>query len=253
MEQDLIDLNKQGILAGPLEEKYTFFIRVNQLFDQAPLYPVKFPDFLRDLYDVNPEYLDVTFDNKGLDAWEPGCTWIWGDIPGIQLRKSLRVANRWMGLCSRDEVLAHEAVHAVRVKFHEPLFEEILAYQTSRKSWRRFWGPLFRSPNENYLLLFNVLVGACIMLYSPFLGVMTACLSPAYFVVRLCVLQYYFFKAKSKIRRMVGISPLWILLRLTDREIRFFATEPIPVLEAYVRKQKQSNIRWQQIYQSYFS
>lgn len=253
MEQDLIDLNRQGILAGPLEEKYSFFIRVDQLFKQAPLHPVQFPDALRRLYDIAPDYLDVSFSNEGLDAWEAGCTWIWGNIPGIQLRRSLRTSNRWMGLCSKEEVLAHEAVHAVRVKFQEPLFEEMLAYQTSKSGWRRFWGPLFRTPNESYLLLLNVLLSGCVMLYSPLIGVLSACLSPIYFIIRLCILQYYFAKAKKKIRKMLGIPPLWVLLRLTDREIRFFAMQPIPVLEHYVRQQKQHSIRWQQIYLAYFS
>lgn len=253
VEEDLIDLNKHGMIAGPYEEKYSFFMRVEQLFQEAPVLPTSFPSYLCELYDIHPDHLEVIFSNDGLDVWEAGCTWILGNKLTIQLRKALRVSNYWLGMYSREEVLSHEAVHAVRAKFQEPLFEEILAYQTSFRSWRRFLGPLFRSPNETYFFLFSVLVSSGLILYSPALGVICSFLSPLYFGIRLGVLQYYFLQAKKKIRKMIGIPPLWVLLRLTDAEIRMFATQPIPVLERYIHARRQNNIRWQQIYLAYFS
>ncbi|EQM62931.1 conserved membrane domain protein [Chlamydia ibidis 10-1398/6] len=51
---------------------------------------------------------------------------------------------------------------------------------------------------------------------------------------------------------MLGIPPLWVLLRLTDKEIRMFASQPIPVLEKYARERKLDSVRWRQIYLSYF-
>lgn len=253
LDKDLINLNKHGIFAGPYEEKYSFLMRVDQLYQHAPIYPTVFPRVLSELYDINPDHLEVIFTNEGLDVWEAGCTWILENKLTIQLRKSLKTSNYWLGMYSRDEILSHEAVHAVRAKFQDPLFEEILAYQTSFRWWRRWLGPLFQSSNEAYFFLFCMLASTGLILYTPFLGGVCAFLAPLYFGTRLGILHYYFLKAKKKIRKMIGVPPLWVLLRFTDYEIRMFATQPIPVLEKYVHKQRQNNIRWQQIYLAYFS
>lgn len=74
-----------------------------------------------------------------------------------------------------------------------------------------------------------------------------------FFFFRLFRTQILFRKAKKKIRKLLGIEPLWVLLRLTDREIRLFATQPLAVIEDFARKEKLKSVRWRQIYQSYFT
>ena len=74
-----------------------------------------------------------------------------------------------------------------------------------------------------------------------------------FFLFRLFRTQSLFHKAKKKIRKLLGIEPLWVLLRLTDKEIRLFATQPTAVLEDFARKEKLKSVRWRQIYQSYFT
>lgn len=250
---DLLQLNKEGFIAGPGEEKQAFFLRVEKTLDEAPLHPTTFPLELQKLFDIHPFFLEVTYSNESLDAWEAGCTWITDHRVTIQLRKRFQRSPFWFGFFSKDEVLSHEAVHAVRMKFYEPIFEEVLAYSTSKRWWRRFFGPLFRSADETHFFLFFVLFGALLLPWVPLIGL--ACIfSPnIFFFSRLFRTQSLFHKAKKKIRKLLGIEPLWVLLRLTDKEIRFFATQPTAVLEDFARKEKLKSIRWRQIYQSYFT
>ncbi|WP_366223591.1 hypothetical protein [Chlamydia buteonis] len=253
LEDDLLDLNKQGILAGPEELKAPFLYRAQDIIDNAPDYPTAFPPRLQEIFDINPTHLEVIYSNEGMDVWEAGCTWITNNYVTIQLRKHLRKAARWFYMYSKEEILSHEAVHAARMKFYEPMFEEVLAYQTSPKVWRRFLGPLFRSPGEHYCLFFFVLSGLGLALWSPLVGLACILATPVYFGTRLLIIQSYFRRAMKKIRKMLGIPPLWVMLRLTDAEIRMFATQPIPVLEKYAREQKLESVRWQQIYIAYFT
>ncbi|ANH78571.1 hypothetical protein [Candidatus Chlamydia sanziniae] len=251
-DEDLIKLNKQGLIAGPDEEKFSFFLRVNSIIALGPDSPAVFPKRLQQLFDIFPMHLEILYSNEGMDVWEAGCTWILQNRVVIQLRKHLHNASRWLGMYSKNEILAHEAIHAARMKFYEPIFEEVLAYQTSSWAFRRFWGPLFRSPSESYCLFFFLILGTGIALWYPLFGCTCIVIPPLYFVMRLFIVQSYFHRAMKKIRRMLGITPLWVMLRLTDKEIKMFAREPIPVLENYATKRRLDNLRWRQIYLSYF-
>ncbi|WP_201456465.1 hypothetical protein [Chlamydia sp. 17-3921] len=251
-DEDLINLNKQGIIAGPEEEKYSFFLRADSLIEERSGSSTSFPSRIQEIFDICPSHLQILYSNEGLDVWEAGCTWILENQVTIQLRKPLYKASRWLGIYSKKEILAHEIVHAVRMKFREPIFEEVLAYQTSSWAWRRFWGPLFRNSGESYALFLSVTIGVGITLWQPFWGFATILMLPIFFSVRLMLVQSYFRRAMRKIRKMLGVTPLWIMLRLTDKEIKMFATQPIPVIEHYAKKRKLDDIRWRQIYLSYF-
>ena len=73
------------------------------------------------------------------------------DSPLIQISPRLkgRFIRKWY---PRAEVLAHELVHAIRLPLHSVRFEEMLAYQTSQKLFRRLLGPIIRRPFEVYVL-----------------------------------------------------------------------------------------------------
>ena len=250
---DLLQLNKEGFIAGPEEEKQAFFLRVDQTLAKAPTHPTPFPPDLQKQYEINPTFLEVSYSNESLDAWEAGCTWIMDNRVTIQLRKQFKKASFWFGFFSKEEVLSHEAIHAVRMKFYEPMFEEVLAYSTSKHCWRRFLGPLFRSTGETHFFLFFVLFGAFLFPWFPWIGFFCIFCPNVFFLFRLFRTQSLFHKAKKKIRKLLGIEPLWVLLRLTDKEIRLFATQPTAVLEDFARKEKLKSVRWRQIYQSYFT
>lgn len=93
---DLLQLNKEGFIAGPEEEKQAFFLRVDKTLAKAPTHPTLFPTELQKQYDINPTFLEVSYSNESLDAWEAGCTWIMDNRVTIQLRKQFKKASFWL-------------------------------------------------------------------------------------------------------------------------------------------------------------
>ncbi len=79
------------------------------------------------------------------------------NLPTILLKKKLSKGTIWG--YRRKDILAHEAVHAARMMFQEPFFEEILAYSLLPQSWRRFWGALFSQPWEGMIFLLSSILG----------------------------------------------------------------------------------------------
>ena len=61
------------------------------------MFPTPFPLELQKLFDINPTFLEVSYSNESLDAWEAGCTWIMDNRVTIQLRKRFKKAPFWFG------------------------------------------------------------------------------------------------------------------------------------------------------------
>lgn len=245
---ELVFLNQKGLFPGPNEKDKDFFLRVSLSVEQKEKLPIE----LLAKFDINPNWIDVIYSNESLSFWEGACTWIWKDEVQVQLRKRLKKFNRFFFLYSKEELLMHEAVHACRMKFLDSEFEEILAYQTSNVSFRKYLGPLFQSPKETLLTILFFLLGLICCFYSLFFGIILIFLLPSYYFFRLKKAFYYFNKAKKKIYNMTGFPPLWILLRLSDKEIKMFGTQTELELNQYITKQRMINLRWKQLYFSYF-
>lgn len=250
--QNIVILNRNGYVIGPLESLNDFFARVQYLIDDAPEHPTYIPDYLKDLFDINPEYVRIIYSNDGIGVWEGACTWIAENEVAIQLRKSLEKKKRLYYFYDKEELIAHEMVHVVRAKFQEKEFEEILAYSTSRSRLRRFFGPIFRNPGETYVCLLSLLVFVVLLGLYPSLGFLCFAGTVGFFCGRLVRLQSIFFKARSKIKTLFGVNPYPVLLRLTDREIRLFAEESREGLINYMDANEKKEARWKQIIQSYF-
>ena len=176
----------------------------------------------------------------------------------IQLRHGFK-KGRYL-FCDRDEVLRHEAVHAIRLTFNEPRFEEILAYFHSKKKWRRFLGPLFRTPKEalifvSLIFLSLVLQTASLFFFdSPFLPFIkiAAFLPFADLLVRFIKGikdQRILRKALLTLKNLFPNQkdPYEIVLRLKDTEIQQLATKPLEELLIYNKEKTFSSLRWQQI------
>ena len=158
-DQELLALNQKGFIPGPGETEADFTARV-----QAPP-PVQFQSMepipsshwdwvrhhLEELYDFRPDSLTAFYSNKKLAPWQGAASWIIASKPGplcaVQLRTGFKKGN-YLKLYSREEILAHEAVHAARCAFEEPDSEEYFAYFTSSARWRRVFGPIIRKPWE---------------------------------------------------------------------------------------------------------
>ena len=201
-EQQLSDLAKRGIIAGPKENLASFSGRVAKLKSGDQIQNITF--------DFSIDWAPVTYSNKKLPFWQGGATWIEEGVPEIQLRSKFLEKKKVLSY-SKEEVLQHESVHALRSAFEEPVYEEVLAYMTSPKKWRRYVGPLFRSYKEAALLL-------GILLFIPLGSVLVFALQG--FRLFLDLKKY-----NSTVQNLEKITdrPTFFSLFLTDKEIRYFS------------------------------
>jgi hypothetical protein len=224
---DLIKAYERGLIPGPHENDASFLERVEAISESkfSNLSPLT-----DELFGFSIDWVPVVSSNKNLLPWEGAAIWIsQGAIPQIQLREHCLKTKLF--LRDSDEFLAHEAVHAARMSFEEPQFEEILAYQTSKKCFRKFWGPLFRSSKESSLFgaVFGVSLICGWVLPGPF-WLLSLSLS-GYFIFRLVHSQRIFAKCLKK-------TSLPFMLCLTDKEIRLFSQLGEEEIMPYLEKQQ---------------
>ncbi|MCH9608491.1 MAG: hypothetical protein S4CHLAM45_10680 [Chlamydiales bacterium] len=225
----MFEEDQRGFLCGPNESEETFYKRCKA--DDLST----FPPSLKELFAISPNWVPVHYKDSGLRFWEGGCSWIEGTNVEIQLKEQFAHKKTLWKIYSKEEILAHEGVHAARVAFEEPIFEEVLAYQTSKSRFRRFFGPFFRSPKET--LFFALLLP--LSFFSPFFAIGVV----AFGLMRLIKTQATFLLARKKLGKLYGKkNALPIMLHLTDKEIILFAKGSI---KSYV--EKQTSLRWQQI------
>ncbi|NGX53873.1 MAG: hypothetical protein K1000chlam4_00593 [Chlamydiae bacterium] len=237
----LITSNSRGLLVGPEENEESF---AKRCCGTSPS-PNSALAHTERLFGISPDWISVLYSNQGLLPWVGGAVTIEEERFTLQVRKAFRQKERYLWLYSREEILSHEFVHGARLAFDEPLFEEILAYQTSKSKFRRFWGPIFRSSKESFLFLLSLP-----FLYIPWglpltLGVMT------FFLFRLLKYQKIFSQALVRLKEVVGDKALACALRLTDKEIILFSRSFPDQIIAYASTSK--SLRWKQITSVYFS
>ncbi len=220
-DHEFLALNQRGFIPGPNESEEAFFERIDRIrvgckdaLPQAHWNWVM--EQLSDLYDIEPESLVAVYSNKNLTWWQGAACWIGEDgVPRLQLREGFRKGS-YLGY-SREEVLAHEAIHAARVAFAEEENEEFFAYASSSKRWRRVLGPLFKRPWEAWLLM-GGLAGS---LWSELATLFVTCLIGTGFW-RLIRQHRRLRKASDTL--MVRLKDerkvRAVLFRLTDAEIR---------------------------------
>ena len=232
----LISYNRRGLFPGIKECETAFFERVSRF--QAVLQTASIP-----LYNVFPDWVSVAYGKEGLSFWEGGATWIDKDSVHIQIKK-----KSLLGLYSQQEILDHELSHAARSSFDEPIFEEFFAYKTSKKRWRRFLGPIFRTPWESYLFLgtlFLSLWGGFWML--PFFGLLLFAfyrLFRGHWVLNRCV---------KNLTHLLKNEDIWpFLFRLTDEEILLIRRSSTEEIKNYIELQKTHSMRWKIIALAYY-
>ncbi len=247
----LLELNRRGLVHAPDESENAFFIRCNH---SSPLKESVSSSLAMQLFDINPDWVAVQNQSKGLRLWEGGCTWVEEGHVTIQLHPTFQKKGRYFGY-EREEIIAHELVHVARSSFEEPIFEEILAYQTSPSPLRRYWGPIIRNPRETVVTIIS-LIGCSLLAFFEAL-LWAACIALFGLIVggifRLVRTQRIFSSALKKIRAIVGPeNSLAVMLRLTDREIIRFSKMSSQEIAAYASKMSKFHIRWQQIKAAYF-
>lgn len=212
------DCFERGLIPGPGEDERTFLERVTQLTVQPNQGTSVQEAYLitRRLFGFSVDWVPIFYSNERLPFWEGAATWI-GQRPSIQLRENFK-KGRYLGYRC-EEVLAHEAVHAARVAFEEPRFEEVLAYRTSKSRLRRWIGPLFRKSWESIAFMSSLI--------PAFFG---------YFWIPLGVLGWLSLRlawAQWTLQRCLKKLPLSLIVCLTDAEIQKFSSLPLADIQAY--------------------
>lgn len=257
-DEELLLLSQRGLIAGPGEKEEAFLERVKAFLAPHSHVGDKISSEewnsarqrTKELFGVEVDWVAGFYSKQDLPLWQGAVTWIEeGSAPLIQLRPTLR-HRALLGIYKRNEILAHESIHAARTAFEEPRFEELLAYQTSSSCWRRYFGPLFRSNWETMLFFFSLMLFPLFQIALFFLGIdllwllPLPFLAPAYFLIRLIAAQRTFLRC-CKALQEATTSPLHVLLRLTDDEISQIAAKK------EIKKSKNS-LRWRQINLAYF-
>lgn len=261
-ESNLLNLNLRGLFPGPSETFEAFFARVESLSSKEVSEYSSALVHLNKIYNAAPDWMEATVQSQGLMPWEGAVLWI--EESSAQVRTCrIQLNDSFLSrLYPRDEMLAHELVHAMRLMFDEKRFEEILAYQTSKNRFRRYFGPLFSTPKETkgfiaLVLLTSVSYWAEVIFNLDLVG--EYILALPFFalglgIFRLWRSQRIFSKALRKIKQLIpaSLNPIVIALRLTDAEIERFAKSSSEETRHFIKEQSQRSLRWRQLNQSYF-
>ncbi|MEC8306471.1 MAG: hypothetical protein VXZ72_01240 [Chlamydiota bacterium] len=191
-----------------------------------------------------PHGIPVHSSSQGLAPWEAAATWISEEaLPTIHIHP-----KPWFCQSSREEILHHEMVHALRAAFPPSSFEELLAHSLSKSSWRKKWGGLIHSTWESLLLLSGSLIAGVLSFLSPKASVTVYSLS-------FCYLTYLMLRnrrrhrlldqAMQNITACFGEAAHSVAIRLTDEEILIMSRMNPEACRQYVLSQR--SLRWQQI------
>ena len=151
--------------------------------------------------------------NKKLPFWTAAMTWVITLDDGIKLPLiQLPTKKRKFCFAKEEEIVAHEKVHALRAAFKEPIFEEIIAYQTSPSKFRCYFGPIFSNNKESLLFLISIAIS--LLTSMPLIPPAVSTL----FLLRLLKRQRTFSKAKKNLSQRYE-NPVGVLTLLSDQEI----------------------------------
>lgn len=198
--------------------------------ENAPVFVESAPLFQSayEVYGIRPSWTPVFYSNEKLLPWQGASCWIFeleeGDPPSAMIQLPKRSFD-FLG--TPQETLAHEAAHIGRMVFEEPVYEEVIAYASSKNAFRRFFGPLFRSRAESMIftsllilvVVFDLLLllSGHVMWYDRFMWLKWIPFS--YFLFLLARL----FFVKRRFNRLAEKLSLGTILPMTDREISSYS------------------------------
>lgn len=280
-DDELIKFNDVGLIPGPGESLEAFSGRATYCItlkehlsqelqellsgngEQGSNVLQKPLDAVQSHYGIRPSWIPVFFSNYKLMPWNGGCAWIFQQSETsptaalIQLRRQFKESSQWLGIYSRDELLTHELVHVGRMEFHEPKFEEMLAYRTSKSRFRRLFGPIIQSSMECILFILLLFI---IVVFDVFLVALGRADAYAYALwiklipvaligvalIRLWNKHRTLNRCLNNLQEWLQNKPLAeaILYRLTDAEIHLFSRSTPTQIQSYAND---PSPRWQVI------
>lgn len=287
MNEKLLQYNREGLIPGPGESEEAFLQRAaygyalesflaEKLAKEMPGLNVKLtPELIQEvapllkrLFDCVPVWVPIVFSNQKMAFWHGGSAWIFqleDNTPTsafFQLRETFAKSKHYLGIYSRDEILAHESAHVGRMVFDEPKFEEILAYRTSTSGFRRFFGPIVQAPWESLLFLFALFL----CFFADLLITVTDYPDPnhislwikmfpllllIYGLGRVFVRQHQFSRCLKALQFLGLEKANAVIYRLRDDEIMRFGSMSEQDIRKYASEQAPQELRWQVIQQAY--
>lgn len=262
VSSDLLRWNALGFFATPEDTVESYTARALSWTSQALKENTQEArNVVRSCYDIDPSWVTVIFSKKELFPWEAGCMW-YDDKPLIQLHSRFEKKKKYLLFYDRDEILAHEYVHAARSPLHSKSFEEFFAYFVSLqfgrgplRLLRAFFGPLFEHPREPLLLiigLLSALLGTFAQMWffeeiSILPIAIALAIATSFFFGRLSLRWYRLYTCK----RHFGPQALPLMVRLLDDEIELFSRLSTQEVMAYIHEKRQTNFRWQLLFETY--
>jgi hypothetical protein len=211
MHEPFLDLYKKGFLPGPYETLEKFLKRVAKTREIAlnPLNTLPKKWFKKALFiPVDRGY--ILLKNKNYRFFEAARTTI------IEVEKDLYIpvihapSKISSFFVSPKEVMAHEEIHARRVQFDEPKYEEILAYRSSSSILRKWVSPCLSTNKEisAFFLALFLTPWSLIPLFCLFFASLTF----------TAIKQFRVYKCVRTLKELSDF-PEEILLSMTDEEI----------------------------------
>lgn len=248
-DEQLVALSERGLIVAPHESKEAFLKRIASL----PFF-LHEHDFakLKKLYGISPDWVKLIYSNDDLKFWEGGCTWEEEGRVVIQLRKSFANREHLYAFYSKEELIGHEAVHAVRSPLGSVIFEEMLAYRTAESGLRRWLGPIICKPIESLIYVGTLLLFLLFFAWPVMqLGVFILNIALLFYgMVRLLVTRRKFKEASRRIALLLGGEErvLSFMLHLSDEEILDFSVKSPEEIALYIEEKRERSLHFQQIY-----
>ena len=266
-DEELLNWSRQGLIPFEGESEEAFLKRVDFcLHTHAHLEKHIGKTIPRDLsleeaykealalYAIAPRWTPVIYSNEKTLPWHGGYALIFQLDDNAPLSAMIQLREKiYSFFGSKNERLVHEFAHVGRMGFQENKYEEILAYQASKKPYRKLFGPLFQSGWESLLfasLLLLVVVFDLLILFSGSITLYDLYdLYDRFFWLKILPLSFLafllirLFWRQSQFRKVRKKLPLPLIYRLTDQEIDLFAKLPLEEIKAYFEKNQSHSLR----------
>lgn len=291
-DSHLLHLNQLGIIPGPDEQEEDFLKRADQCLHLAQtlasagepagfssaqdLHPQSVLEgpfvMTSSLFDMAPDWVPLFFSNRGLALWHGGCAWICQlseesqPVGFLQIRRWFADHLSYLGLYDRNELLAHELAHIGRMTFQEPIYEEVLAYRTSKSAFRRWLGPIVTSGREAavfLLVLLLLIIVDIATIMQPGMGGWKIALGLKLIPITMVALALcrLWLRQRKLSCCLLHLNQLFnhegranaVLYRLTDAEIRQFAQLTPQDILHYAHDAGPRSLRWRLLVLAYFS
>ena len=268
---DLITLAKSGFWPGPHETEDLFLQRIartryihtqNQpVFN--PLMAQSISEITEARFGISILEVPIIFCNKGLSFWEGAALWIEKSegyvVPEIQVR--IRFQKGSYLFYDTKEVVSHEILHAARIYYNEPRYEEILAYQTARSPLRKYMGPLFETPAQTWVFMSLFFIGLIADVICPLASLLhgiswllISVLWILFLAFRLHLRQKTFRKSLLHLQQVLSnpSEALSMMAKLTDIEIEVFAHLNSDEILAFLQCKQGSELRMRMLISMHF-